>query len=77
MFRFPTVGIHHTMSAKTFQPGDVWESPKGHRFEVTAVVDGIATLEPRSTGAYWHRWPASHVGRWKLIERPAAEVSHG
>ena len=66
---FPTVGNHTTMSSETFRVGDLWESPMQHRFEVSSVEDGIATLEPRSVGAYWHRWPADCVGRWQLQER--------
>lgn len=57
------------MSSETFRVGDLWESPMQHRFEVSSVEDGIATLEPRSVGAYWHRWPADSVGRWQLLER--------
>jgi len=78
MFRFPTVGNPHTMTNETLRLGDLWESPVGHRFEVSAVENGIATLEPRSVGAYWHRWPANRIGRWRLISRlPRLEVSHG
>lgn len=60
--------------------GDVWESSLGHLYEITAVVGGIATFEPRSVGAYWHRWPADRVGRnWKLISRaqPAEVAGEG
>jgi hypothetical protein len=65
---------------EAFRIGDIWESTLGHTYEITLVADGIATFEPRSTGAYWHRWPASRVGRnWKLISRDGqpAEVTHG
>ena len=57
------------MSNESFRVGDLWESPMQHRFEVSSVEDGIATLKPRSVGAYWHRWPADRVGRWQLLER--------
>ena len=60
----------------TLQVGDLWESKVGHQFEITEIARGVATLEPRNAGAYWHRWPVKlGLKGWTLLQRDGMPVA--